>query len=283
MRKYTSKSQKIELYSKKYNIPEEEVNRILSEHEDLLTIDELKIKYDNPNIGKLPEWLTEESLELIIWKTIHQYWSPVFDNHWTKEELYMEHQEYIRKKIGLFQNHNHIKGALVNRMITLAQEQTKRNKYFIGSLDEQLEPENNNGVCRYKYEAVASNKSSEDMLFINSIRELKNKQVKNLLIVTGYLLCDIDELRKDYLDVLRSSDPDICNSVKLLAETIQNNEIIKQDRLDNKVTKGRCRNISIKDIIKALKLNITLDGKQKVENTLEDVRYYLKSCWYNLA
>ena len=61
MRKYTSKSQKIDLYSAKYNISKEEVNRILSEHEDVLTLEELKIKYDNPDIGKLPEWLSEET------------------------------------------------------------------------------------------------------------------------------------------------------------------------------------------------------------------------------
>ncbi len=50
MRKYTSKAQKTIMYAQKYNIKEEEVKRILSEYEDLLTLEELKIKYDNPNI-----------------------------------------------------------------------------------------------------------------------------------------------------------------------------------------------------------------------------------------
>ena len=55
MRKYTSKKQKTKMYAEKYNMEEEEVNRILSEYEDLLTLDELKIRYDNPNIGILPD------------------------------------------------------------------------------------------------------------------------------------------------------------------------------------------------------------------------------------
>ena len=44
MRKYTSKSQKIDLYSAKYNISKEEVKRMLSEHEDVLTLEELNLE-----------------------------------------------------------------------------------------------------------------------------------------------------------------------------------------------------------------------------------------------
>ena len=39
MRKYTSKKQKTKMYAEKYNMEEEEVNRILSEYEDLFGTD----------------------------------------------------------------------------------------------------------------------------------------------------------------------------------------------------------------------------------------------------
>ena len=129
MKKYTSKTQKVDMYSEKYGLSKEEVGFILSEHEDVLTLEQLKIKYDNPNIGKLPEWLSEQELDNMIWKTIHQCWSPIFEQRLSKQEMYSEHQEYIRKKIALFENHNHIKGALMNRMITLSQEYTRKSKY----------------------------------------------------------------------------------------------------------------------------------------------------------
>ena len=222
MRKYTSKSQKIDLYSAKYNISKEEVNRILSEHEDVLTLEELKIKYDNPDIGKLPEWLSEETLDLMIWKTVHQYWSPLFQQRMTKEELYNEHQEYIRKKIGLFENVHHVKAALVKRMLFLVDEYTRKGKYFLGSTDEQLPADNLYGSVRYKYELpIEDTKNIESDLFIEQIRNIKNKSIKSLLIITGYLLCDITEFRNEFNNKL----------------TEQNNSLLKKiNDLDKKLT-----------------------------------------------
>ena len=277
MRKYTSKSQKIDLYSAKYNISKEEVNRILSEHEDILTLEELKIKYDNPDIGKLPEWLSEETLDLMIWKTIHQYWSPLFQQRMTKEELYSEHQEYIRKKINLFENVHHVKAALVKRMLFLVDEYTRKGKYFLGSTDEQLPADNLYGSVRYKYELpIEDTKNIESDLFIEQIRNIKNKSIKSLLIITGYLLCDITEFRKDYIEILRSSDEEVKMNLQKLEETLEHNEELDLMKYSNIVVNERKKSINIKDIIKALRLNIIDNKREKVDNTLEEIRYYLK-------
>ena len=277
MRKYTSKSQKIDLYSAKYNISKEEVNRILSEHEDVLTLEELKIKYDNPNIGKLPEWLSEETLDLMIWKTVHQYWSPLFQQRMTKEELYSEHQEYIRKKINLFENVHHVKAALVKRMLFLVDEYTRKGKYFLGSTDEQLPADNLYGSVRYKYELpIEDTKNIESDLFIEQIRNIKNKSIKSLLIITGYLLCDITEFRKDYIEILRSSDEEVKMNLQKLEETLEHNEELDLMKYSNIVVNERKKSINIKDIIKALRLNIIDNKREKVDNTLEEIRYYLK-------
>ena len=277
MRKYTSKSQKIDLYSAKYNISKEEVNRILSEHEDVLTLEELKIKYDNPNIGKLPEWLSEETLDLMIWKTVHQYWSPLFQQRMTKEELYSEHQEYIRKKINLFENVHHVKAALVKRMLFLVDEYTRKGKYFLGSTDEQLPADNLYGSVRYKYELpIEDTKNIESDLFIEQIRNIKNKSIKSLLIITGYLLCDITEFRKDYIEILRSSDEEVKMNLQKLEEILEHNEELDLMKYSNIVVNERKKSINIKDIIKALRLNIIDNKREKVDNTLEEIRYYLK-------
>ena len=277
MRKYTSKSQKIDLYSAKYNISKEEVNRILSEHEDVLTLEELKIKYDNPDIGKLPEWLSEETLDLMIWKTVHQYWSPLFQQRMTKEELYSEHQEYIRKKINLFENVHHVKAALVKRMLFLVDEYTRKGKYFLGSTDEQLPADNLYGSVRYRYELpIEDTKNIESDLFIEQIRNIKNKSIISLLIITGYLLCDITEFRKDYIEILRSSDEEVKMNLQKLEETLEHNEELDLMKYSNTVVTERKKSINIKDIIKALRLNIIDNKKEKVDNTLEEIRYYLK-------
>lgn len=280
MRKYTSKSQKVDMYSEKYGLSAEEVNRILSEHEDVLTFEELKIKYDNPNIGVLPEWLTEESLDLMIWKTIHDYWSPIFEQKLTKQELYNEHQEYIRKKIGLFENHNHIKSALIKRMITLAQEYARKGKYFLGSTDEVLYTDNTYGVPRYRFELpVTDHNTVEDDLFLERIRSIKDKSVKHLLIITGYLICDIEGLRKDYIELLRNlDDEDIKNNVKNLEAVIIHNDEIEMNRYAGITSKERKHNLSIKDVIEALKMNILDNNKKESTNkTLSEVKYYLQA------
>ena len=280
MKKYTSKSQKIDLYSEKYNLPKEEVNRILSEHEDLLTFEELKIKYDDPNIGQLPEWLEEDELDKMIWKTIHVYWSVLFEINGTKEELYMDLQEYIRKKIKLFENHNHVKSALVKRMITLAQQMSRHGKYFLGSLDEPIGKDTDTTI-RYKYEpSVNDNFAIEDDLFLDRLRSIKNKSVRDLLIITGYLVCNIDSLRKDYIELLREYNTDIKNNILKLEQIIERNDQIDQSRIEGNKSYQKKKNIGIKDVIEALKLNIWDYKTENTTTTLNEIRYYIEC--YNI-
>lgn len=273
MKKYTSKTDKIAMYSKKYNMKEEDVYRILTEHEDVLTLDELKIKYDNPNIGKLPEWLSEEELSNMIWNTIHHYWSQIFEQKMSKEELFSEHQEYIRKKIGLYENHHHIKAALVKRMITLANEYTRKGKYYLGSTDEVFDSDSN-GTVRYKYECpVYQETDIENSILINKIRNVKHIEIRNLLILTGYLICDIDELRKDYLKLLRSYDVDTRHSIRELEQIVLNNDKLDRDRIDKISRKEKRKNLKIIDLIKATKFNEKIGVG--INESLEEFKCYL--------
>ena len=73
MRNYTSPKEKVENYSIKFNLPKEEVKRILSTQDAELTKEELKVKYNNENIGKIPYWISEEELCKIISKTARRY------------------------------------------------------------------------------------------------------------------------------------------------------------------------------------------------------------------
>lgn len=260
MKNYTSKSQKIDLYSKKYNRPKEEIDRILSSHEDLLTFEELKIKYDNPNIGVLPDWLTEKELDLMIWKTIHENWNELFMNHTTKEDLYMECQEYIRKKIALYDNHNHLKASLTLRMRTLMNEYTRKGKYFLGSLDETYN--NQDGQTSYKFEPYSLNENVEvykESEIISKIKSVKDKSLQDVLIITGYLICNIDELRGEYLNILRSCSSDIRDSIILLEEIVLENDYIDRCKLENKPINSKKVQLTVIDIVKALKLNIFKD------------------------
>ena len=267
MKKYTSKSQKVELYSKQYNLREEEVFRILSEHEDLLTFNELKIKYNNPNIGKLPEWLREEDLWDMIWKSIHECWSPLFEQKMTKEELFAELYEYIKKKINRYENYKHIKCAIVNQIRSLAFEYNRRGKYFIGSLDE-VYPENNESGVKYKFEGRTSdNTTIETNIFVNNLRNLTDPDVKNILIVAGYLLANIEELRIDYIELLRKSSEEVKNNIEALATILDENDKLDWDRLEKIKRNEKKKKIKLQDIIKAVGFNKAfINEYDKTEN-----------------
>lgn len=98
MRNYTSPKEKVEKYSIKYNLPKEEVKRILSTQDADLTKNELIIKYNNENIGKIPDWITEEELYKIISKTAGDMYRKhyrFFVNWIQPQELFNELYLYV--------------------------------------------------------------------------------------------------------------------------------------------------------------------------------------------
>ena len=117
-------------------------------------------------------------------------------------------------------------------MMTLANEYTRKGKYYLGSTDEVFDSDNQ-GAVRYKYEIPVSQETEiENSMLLNKIRNVKNKEVKNLLILTGYLICNIDDLRKDYLELLRSYDKDIQHNIKELEQIVLNNDELERDRIE---------------------------------------------------
>ena len=65
-------------------------------------------------------------------------------------------------------------------------------------------------------------------------------------------------------------------NLQKLEETLEHNEELDLMKYSNTVVTERKKSINIKDIIKALRLNIIDNKKEKVDNTLEEIRYYLK-------
>ena len=277
MRKYTSKKQKTKMYAEKYNMEEEEVNRILSEYEDLLTLDELKIRYDNPNIGILPEWLSEKSLDNMIWKTVHTFWSPSLQIEFgEKIALYDYLYEIVLKKSNLLINHANTKALLVNAIKTIIDVRARRGKYFYGSLDEiNIYDEKNNDNARARFNISDSrNEDNLKMLeLLDRVHSIKDRKLQSLIIITGYLICNISEFESDYLNLINNCDDnEIKDSILLLEDRVLNNDKIdfkKLELIENKedIKPIKKQRITIFDICKGLKLNIFKSeyGKNKTQ------------------
>lgn len=99
MRKYTSKSDKVKMYSQKYGKTSEEVHRILTEDDCMLTIEELKIKYDNLDLCKWPDWLDPNQFDLIIYNTVHQMYDYRYSWWISEEDLHQDLWLWLRLRI----------------------------------------------------------------------------------------------------------------------------------------------------------------------------------------
>ena len=128
----TTRKKKIENLVNKYNISAEHAQYVICTDEDLLSLNDLRLKYDNPDIGKLPEWLSEEDLSLMIWKTIQQTKSkdPTLFEYITDEDLYQDIQIRIRKKSNKIKNFKYLK-AMISKWILTITVNINRNKCYI--------------------------------------------------------------------------------------------------------------------------------------------------------
>lgn len=264
MRKYTSKTQKIEMYGEKYNKTQEEMYRILTEHEALLTLDELKIKYDNENIGQLPQWLIDEGGYSALTQYIDKGINIKYDSRYfwsTKEEFRSEMYEFILKRIHLYKSGSNITSAVANRMVWLWRQHAGRGSYFPISLQDPIHRNKSkiddddvtyeNIITKTEYD------TSEDIELIHTINTIKNKQVRDVLIVIGYMVANIQEFKPLYSEVIKTLDRDVLIELTRLQKKLNDKYSAYEITQDNGqvINKNRIK-VTAKDVLKAMKFNV---------------------------
>ena len=266
-RKYTAPCDKIKQYSVKYGITEKYAKYIMTEHEDLLTFDELKIKYDCPTLGKLPDWLGQtideknEALHTTIIRAVNKKYTTSL-NLWTsKEDLYMYLQELIRKRIHRISSLGELYVTCINALNSHIVRHNMECLYITDRLEQQAIKDKPDTQLMQ----ILPNKrvSDEDEKFLFEIKSIKDKSIKNFLIVTGYLVAQVDALRADYM-LLKLQLPE--------SQQISLNELeTKCDRyIRKKEFTGTLPKIikpTARDVIKALELNTYKTSKGRVITT----------------
>lgn len=254
MKKYTSKTMKVDLYSQKYNLSKEYVKDILSKDECLLTLEELKIKYDCPDLGKLPDWLTEDELSKIIWKTIHEKYDSKYSYWISKEELYSYFQEFIRLRLHLFNSPKHIKTAIVNRFVWLLRQHLGRGSYFCMELDKPVPGVEDKNLT---YGSLIPNKDTytNDKILLDNILSIKDNNIKQLLIVIGYLVCDISFLHDYFIDVMNNADNNLKNNLQQLYDRMEKNISIELIKNSGITIKHKRKSITIQDICNSFNIS----------------------------
>lgn len=261
MRNYTSKKQKIEMYSKKYNKTEEEVYRILTEHEDLLTLDELKIRYDDEHIGELPQWLVEEGGYEALMNYIRKGIFIKYDGAYrfnTVEEFESYMLEFILKRIKQFNNGSKIVSAVANRMVWLWRQNTARSSYTPISLQDKVF--SGESEQEATFENILSDNSvdsdpTQSSDLINSIMSIKDKSVRDVLIVIGYLSAQIEELELAYIRVLNSLDEDCKQELLVLQKRLESKYSLEPIYKNGRQVNKNNIKVTAKEVIKAMKFN----------------------------
>lgn len=281
MRKYTSKSDKIKMYSEKYNMSEDEIYRILTEHEALLTFDELKIRYDCPTLGKIPEWITEDELDLMIWNCVHKIFDERYSSWTTREDLHGELQVFIRERFHLYNSHGHIKVAIINRLKSMLDERIWRSKHFTRSLDDVVTSSNEDDGINFGYFIEDPKANDNDKLIIKDIMSIKNESVRDLLIVTGYLVSNISCLEDLYNEVLNRCSDDVKDKLVELNKRIEYNDNLAEMKSQGLVaTTTKTKSLKIQDIISAMNFNLNLKGTYK-ESKTKRYGYKVSACTPN--
>lgn len=272
MRDYTSKSQKVEMYAEKYNLPREEVHRILSEHEANLTLDELKIKYDDPNIGQLPQWLIDEGGYDALQQYIETGVKSKFDFRWsswtTIEDLVSYMWEFILKRIHTYNTRSHIISAVKNRMVWLWRENFGRGSYFKMSLQDEYGRNDEGTPCTYG-DIMEAPKDTEITDLIEMIDSVYDEATRGLLVIVGYLN-GIKELEPYYNKVVNGQNLEVQEKLShYLRQYIEKQDelILKDQNKQFEEGHKKPRRIALKDIIKATGYNINMLSQNRVNVT----------------
>lgn len=286
-RKYTAPAQKIEEYSVKYGVTKERMKYILSEgNEPLLTFNELKIKYDCPTLGRLPEWLgyTIDERNAVIHdiatRAVNKKYTSSLDTWTTREDMYMFLQEYLRKRIHKMHSRGEMYVTCINALNAAIVRHNMECIYIPERLERKATRESETTELQ---DMLPNNKTyDDDKKFILEIKSIKDTDIRNFLIVTGYLIAEIDLLRADYMNLkisLPQNQQEALDKLEVACD-----KFIRKEALKLEGNKDRIMKPTAKDVIGALQLNVTVkrSGKVKVDRLFNTLKQY-RSDLYELG
>lgn len=260
---------RIKLCKEKYGLTEEEATRIVKADNCLLNIDELRVKYDYPDLGrKYPDWLSPIEHYKMCCATVRQMYNNNFERICTPEE--MASILYIKSSIKLntLKNHKHLKAALVTMSMGICRDGMRRQKYWNNkSLDDTVVED---GIPMYET-IVSKDNEREEQECLNAVKSIKNREVRELLIIAGFIIGRIGYFEKEFMDIVNNSKyVDKTKLIELLEQVVKNDEL-DMKRASNIKVKERKIKITMKSVLEAYKTDLdTISARQ-------EIGYYLMS------
>lgn len=254
----------------KYGYSEEEATRIVKEDNYLLNIDELRAKFDYPELGKeYPEWLDPIDHYKMCCTTVRQMYNGNFARICTTEEL--AHTLFVNSalKLNTLKNHQHLKSALVTMAMKICRDGMRRQKYWSdSSLDDNFDEDGN--LTNYD-RIVATDTDKETIDCLNAVMSIKNREVRELLILSGYIIGRIDAFKEQFVNIVNNSDFIDREALIKLLEEVYHNDDVDMKKKETKGLKMKKTRVTLKSILNVYKTDLDITSARL------EIGEYLKS------
>lgn len=254
----------------KYGLSEEEATRIVKESDDLLNIEELRMKYDYPELGiKYPEWLTPIEHYKMCCATVKSMYNSNYASICTPEE--MASILYVKSSVKLKQIHTfqHLKVGLVTIAMNLYRDNSRRQKYWSDkTLDTEVETKDGSVMTGYDV-VVAKDKEDDEIKCLLAVKSIKNREVREILILCGFIIGGLESFRNDFMDIVSNSDLIKRDAMVELMEKVKHNEDADIEKQNNKSAKIKKHRINFKAILKCINTDMDeVDARKEIGDYL---------------
>ena len=229
----------------KYNLSEEEATRIIKAKNSDLSIQELRYKYDNLNLGKaFPDWITPENLLSMCYGTVGAICNKAYYWYYSADELAIDLFIWANIKMARFDNHRILKKALYDQCKTIIRDINSKEAHQMHSCSF------NNIVIENDADLLKDEAGFDVCELKINIKNIADKNVQGILILGGYFIAGIIELIDLVVDLYNNSSVD---RQKKLYELYKNDECVCS-KLQLGYVKVDNANVPIGKILKVFKI-----------------------------
>lgn len=238
----------------KYGLSQEDATRIATTDNILLSIEDLRYKYDDMQIGtSYPDWITpEEHLKMCYATVCKKYYGDdtLTKDFYSIEDVAMDLFVHSAIHIHSYKDKYQLNGLLLCKMRNLLRDKTREVSCYYETYD--WEDENITKLnsldtgSKYnkavKYGSV-SKETADVATLVMTVESIKNNRVKGILLICGYFLADIQEFLQPLVayyntstDLIKNKIYDLGRDDRFFCEAV-NRKVDTTDKVN--VTVGR--------------------------------------------
>lgn len=234
-------AEKAKIISENFDIPFERVREIQKKEVKDCTFEELQIRYNDKELGQLPDWFDIEEAQALVRKAVNSKWQDVLYPVYDKDDMFSECWTKILlatrriKEVGE-ENYKGFIYRIATNHVTYTTyyhvEHLKHFKHDVGDLtdvpvkceslnirrlpevivnlnevDKEIQQEDKviyiaDGGRQETPEDKILDSIEEEMDMLNTIKSINDETIRDLLSIAAYLLVQLDSFRELYEDAI---------------------------------------------------------------------------------